>query len=65
MSTQSALLLAVVLLLGNAFFVGAEFAVLSARRSQIEPLAATSARARSALSAMEHVSLCWPPASSG
>ena len=27
----------VVLLLGNAFFVGAEFAVMSARRSQIEP----------------------------
>nr|WP_276612455.1 hemolysin family protein [Kineococcus vitellinus] len=45
------------LLLGNGFFVGAEFAVLSARRSQIEPLAETSARARSALVAMEHVSL--------
>ena len=29
----------VVLLLGNAFFVGAEFAVISAKRSQIEPLA--------------------------
>ena len=57
MSTGSSLLLAVVLILGNAFFVAAEFAVLSARRSQIEPLAATSARARSALSAMEHVSL--------
>ena len=28
-----------VLLLANAFFVGAEFAVISARRSQIEPLA--------------------------
>ncbi len=27
----------VVLLLGNAFFVAAEFAVISARRSQIEP----------------------------
>ena len=26
------------LLLGNAFFVAAEFAVMSARRSQIEPL---------------------------
>ena len=26
-----------VLLAGNAFFVGAEFAVISARRSQIEP----------------------------
>ena len=29
----------VVLLAFNAFFVGAEFAVISARRSQIEPLA--------------------------
>ena len=28
-----------VLLAGNAFFVGAEFAVISARRSQVEPLA--------------------------
>ena len=48
----------VVLLLGNAFFVGAEFAVMSARRSQIEPLAdAGSARAATTLRAMEHVSL--------
>ena len=57
MSNEASLLLAVLLLFGNAFFVGAEFAVLSARRSQIEPLAETSARARSALAAMEHVSL--------
>ena len=57
MSDQASLLLAAFLLLGNAFFVGAEFAVLSARRSQIEHLAASSARARSALTAMEHVSL--------
>ena len=47
----------VVLLAGNAFFVAAEFAVLSARRSQIEPRAeAGSKRARTALYAMEHVS---------
>ncbi|WP_369053730.1 hemolysin family protein [Kineococcus terrestris] len=57
MSSEVSLLVAVLLLLGNAFFVGGEFAVLSARRSQVEPLAATSARARSALAAMEHVSL--------
>ncbi|MGI4894374.1 MAG: hemolysin family protein [Janthinobacterium lividum] len=57
MSPGASLLLAAVLILGNAFFVAAEFAVLSARRSQIEPLAATSARARSALAGMEHVSL--------
>ncbi len=47
----------VVLLAGNAFFVAGEFAVLSARRSQIEPKAeAGSARARTALYAMQHVS---------
>ncbi|GAA4977324.1 hemolysin family protein [Kineococcus glutinatus] len=57
MSPAAALLLGVALLLGNAFFVGAEFAVLSARRSQIEPLAGTSARARHTLAAMEQVSL--------
>lgn len=48
----------VVLLLVNAFFVGAEFAVISARRSQIEPKAeAGSKRAKTALYAMEHASL--------
>lgn len=48
----------VVLLLFNAFFVGAEFAVISARRSQIEPLAeAGSKRATTALWAMEHATL--------
>lgn len=48
----------VVLLLGNAFFVAAEFAIMSARRSQIEPLAESgSARAMTTLRAMEHVSL--------
>ncbi|WP_413248069.1 hemolysin family protein [Sinomonas flava] len=47
-----------VLLLGNAFFVGAEFAIMSARRSQIEPLAeGGSGRAVTTLRAMEHVSL--------
>ncbi|ALE92616.1 hypothetical protein AOC05_10360 [Arthrobacter alpinus] len=48
----------VVLLLGNAFFVAAEFAIMSARRSQIEPLAdAGSKRAKITLDAMENVSL--------
>jgi len=48
----------VVLLLVNAFFVGAEFAVISARRSQVEPLAeAGSKRAKTALWAMEHATL--------
>lgn len=48
----------VILLLGNAFFVAAEFAVMSARRSQIEPLAdAGDKRALRALRAMESVSV--------
>jgi CBS domain containing-hemolysin-like protein len=48
----------IVLLLINAFFVGAEFAVISARRSQIEPRAEEGNRAaRAALWAMEHATL--------
>ena len=47
-----------VLLAVNAFFVGSEFAVISARRSQIEPLAEKgSRRAKTALWAMEHATL--------
>lgn len=47
-----------VLLAANAFFVGAEFAVISARRSQIEPLAEAGKRsAKTALWAMEHATL--------
>lgn len=58
MSPGLAIGLGVLLLAANAFFVGAEFAVVSARRSAIEPLAAAgSARARTVLWAMEHVSL--------
>jgi CBS domain containing-hemolysin-like protein len=42
----------------NAFFVGAEFAVISARRSQIEPRAAQGSRAaKTTLWAMEHATL--------
>ncbi|WP_037570703.1 hemolysin family protein [Phaeacidiphilus oryzae] len=57
---------AVLLLLGNGFFVGAEFALVSVRRSQIEPLAegeddgsvdaATARRARTVLYALENLS---------
>jgi CBS domain containing-hemolysin-like protein len=48
----------VVLLAINAFFVGAEFAVISARRSQIEPQAERGSRAaKTALWAMEHATL--------
>ncbi|WP_448059617.1 hemolysin family protein [Cellulomonas hominis] len=58
MNSTLALVLAVVLLAANAFFVGAEFAIISARRSAIEPLAAAGdRRARTVLWAMEHVSL--------
>lgn len=47
-----------VLLAINAFFVGAEFAVISARRSQIEPKAEAGSRAaKTALWAMEHATL--------
>ncbi|CAN5614897.1 hemolysin family protein [soil metagenome] len=47
-----------VLLAVNAFFVGAEFAVISARRSQIEPKAEAGSRsAKTALWAMEHATL--------
>jgi len=48
----------VVLLAGNAFFVGAEFAVIAAKRSQIEPLAESgSKRAKTSLYAMENATL--------
>ncbi len=58
MSGTTALLIAAALLAANAFFVGAEFAIISARRSSIEPLAAAGdRRARTVLWAMEHVSL--------
>src|SRR3546814_1092981 len=47
-----------ILLLVNAFFVGAEFAVISARRSQIEPRAEAGSRAaKTTLFAMEHATL--------
>jgi CBS domain containing-hemolysin-like protein len=47
-----------ILLLVNAFFVGAEFSIISARRSQIEPRADRGSRAaKTALWAMEHATL--------
>ena len=58
MSGGGAILFAVLLLLGNAFFVGAEFALVSARRTQIEPRAEAGSRmARTTLRAMENMSL--------
>lgn len=56
MSTEVALALSVLFLLGNAFFVGAEFAVMAARRTQLEPLAQEGRRsAQLALAALERV----------
>lgn len=50
------LLLAAFLVLANGFFVGAEFALVSVRRSQIEPLAAAgSSRARRVLAGLENL----------
>jgi CBS domain containing-hemolysin-like protein len=57
-STGAAIGISAVLLVANAFFVGAEFALISARRSAIEP-AAQEGRwaARVTLGAMERVTL--------
>ncbi|REK88231.1 HlyC/CorC family transporter [Streptomyces inhibens] len=50
------LLFAVLLVLANGFFVGAEFALVSVRRSQIEPLATEgSTRARQVLHGLENL----------
>jgi CBS domain containing-hemolysin-like protein len=66
MSPGLGIALGLVLLLGNAYFVGSEFSILSARRSSIEPLAEQGhARARTVLFAMEHVSLMLAAAQLG
>jgi len=58
MSDWAGLAWLVVLLAANAFFVGAEFAVISAKRSQIEPRAEAGGKAaKTALWAMEHATL--------
>lgn len=58
MSVEVQLVLAILMLLGNAFFVGAEFGLVSARRSNIELQALNGSRAaRITLGAMENVSL--------
>lgn len=66
MSEFWAILVAVLLLAGNAFFVGAEFALVSARRTQIEPRAEAGSRAaRVTLRGMESVSLMMAGAQLG
>ena len=57
MSIPMALTVLVLLLVGNAFFVAAEFAMVTARRDQIEPRAAAgSGAAKWALKGIEDVS---------
>ena len=51
------ILVTVLLLLGNGLFVGGEFALIASRRTALEPLAATSKRARWALAAMSQIPL--------
>ncbi len=66
MSDLTALWIALLLLIGNAFFVGAEFALVSARRTQIEPRAQSGAKAaRITLRGMENVSLMMAGAQLG
>ncbi len=66
MIDSGAILIAVGLLIGNAFFVGAEFALIAARRTQIEPVAANGSKAaRLTLRAMERVSLMMADAQLG
>jgi CBS domain containing-hemolysin-like protein len=66
MSTELALSLSALLLVLNAFFVGAEFALISARRSSIEPRAEAGGwAARTTLGAMERVSLMMAGAQLG
>ncbi|MCB5169387.1 hemolysin family protein [Streptomyces bambusae] len=64
--TAIQLLIGLATLVVNAFFVGAEFALISVRRSQIEPSAERGdRRARSVLWGLEHVSALMAAAQLG
>lgn len=66
MSFMTGILLTIVLLAANAFFVGAEFALISARRSVIEPKALEGNwAAKVTINAMEHISLMMAGAQLG
>lgn len=66
MGSLAPLMVGVLLLLGNAFFVAASFALVSVRQSQLEPLAeAGSRQARSTLRAVRRVSLMMAGAQLG
>jgi CBS domain containing-hemolysin-like protein len=61
-----AILVALLLLAANAFFVGAEFALISARRDRLEPMAARGVhRARAVIQAGENLSLMMAAAQLG
>ena len=58
MSTGTALVISIVLLVLNAFFVAAEFAIVAAKRHRLEELAANGSRAaKAAVSASKELSL--------
>ncbi|MEU8778089.1 hemolysin family protein [Streptomyces sp. NPDC048606] len=64
--TAIQLLIGALTLITNAFFVGAEFALISVRRSQIEPAALKgSRRAKTTLWALEHLSAMMATAQLG
>ncbi|OII64637.1 hypothetical protein BJP40_20090 [Streptomyces sp. CC53] len=64
--TTLQLLIGALTLLTNAFFVGAEFALISVRRSQIEPAALKgNRRARTTLWGLEHLSAMMATAQLG
>ncbi len=66
MSIEVGLFVAWLLLLGNAFFVGAEFSLVSVRRSAIEPLAAEGSKpALITLRALENLSFLMAGAQLG
>lgn len=66
MSDLSAVGIAVLLLLGNAFFVGAEFALVAVRRTAVEEAAAAGRRgARFTLRAVDNVTLMMAGAQLG
>jgi len=66
MSFGWAMVVGVALLIGNAFFVGAEFALISARQTQIEPRAHAGSRAaKTTLRAMGQISLMMAGAQLG
>ncbi|WP_433798533.1 hemolysin family protein [Actinomycetospora sp. CA-084318] len=66
MNDYVALLAMVALLLGNAFFVGAEFALISARRDRLETMVdAGTSGAATVLRATEHLSMMMAAAQLG